>query len=172
MNPKGFVLIGMPGSGKTELGRRAAEQIGISFFDLDKDITQKTGRTPGEIITTDGEAVFRKIETRMLADYEGAECLLSTGGGIVTNPENLQLLRKIGKIIWIKRDIEEIANSVSYAKDRPLLRDRSSVDELWESRRNLYSAWSDIIFENTGNIVEAAMHLSSLLKENIFFCDK
>ena len=167
MSRMSFVLIGMPGSGKTEIGNRVAGQLGLSFSDLDKDIMLKTGRSPSEIIIDEGESAFRKIETRMLSDYENYEGLLSTGGGIVTVPENLQLLRKIGKIVWIRRDIEDIANSVSYSKDRPLLRDRSSVDSLWESRKDLYSSWADMVFDNSGKMSEAATHLASLLKANI-----
>lgn len=162
-----FILIGMPGSGKTELGLGAADLIGKPFIDLDKEITQKTGHSPREIITRDGESAFRKIETTLLSDYADFNGVLSTGGGIVTVPENLYLLRKIGMIIWIKRDIDAIADSVSYSNDRPLLRDRSSVDTLWEARKDLYESWADAVFENTDNKSEAAAGLASLIRSMI-----
>ena len=159
-----FVLIGMPGSGKTEIGRRAADTLGKPFADLDKEITLKTGRSPGDIISEDGESAFRKIETEMLFAYEGLDVLLSTGGGIVTIPDNLALLQKIGKIIWVWRDIETIANTVSYSNDRPLLKDRTSLDELWVSRKDLYTAWADAVFENYGSMPEASARLVTFLR--------
>jgi shikimate kinase len=173
-----FVLIGMPGSGKTELGRMAAEALGLSFADLDKEIERRAGRSPRAIITEDGEAAFRKIETEALAacagvsdipriDTAGAErpgLVLSTGGGIVTAPENLALLRRIGPIVWIRRELDAIADAVSYSHDRPLLQDRASLDALWEARGALYAAWADALFDNKGKAAHAAAGLTSLLR--------
>ncbi|GHU65755.1 hypothetical protein AGMMS49983_14030 [Clostridia bacterium] len=188
----GFVLIGMPGSGKSGLGRAAATALGLRFVDLDLEIECRTRRTPKVVITEDGEAAFRKIETETLAVYAanhkisnvaiaGAApdlhsadnhspaqpFILSTGGGIVTVPENLPLLRRIGPIIWIRRDMEEIASSVAYAKDRPLLRSRASIDALWQARKDLYAAWADIRFENYGKITDAAKRLTALLRTSL-----
>ena len=167
MIPMGFVLIGMPGSGKSEIGRRAADRLEKPFIDLDKEIALKTGRSPGDIISEEGEPAFRKIETEMLLTYEGNDILLSTGGGIVTIPENQKLLQKIGKIIWIRRDIETIANAVSYSNDRPLLKNRTSLDELWASRKDLYASWADAIFENSGNMTESSARLVTFLQSLI-----
>jgi shikimate kinase len=177
-----FVLIGMPGSGKSGLGRAAATTLGLYFVDLDEEIERRTDRSPSAIITEDGEAAFRKIETETLATYAkgptapaaanaGANLqaapplVLSTGGGIVTVPENLPLLRRIGFIVWIRRDLDAIASSVAYAKDRPLLRDRDALDALWGTRSDLYAAWADTQFENQGKITSAAERLTSRLRK-------
>jgi shikimate kinase len=172
----GFVLIGMPGSGKSGLGRAAATTLGLRFVDLDEEIERRTGRTPKANITEDGEAAFRRIETETLAVYAGESLaqetearplILSTGGGIVTVPENLPLLRRIGTIIWIRRDLDEIASSVAYAKDRPLLQDRAALDALWEARKSLYAAWADAVFENRGDPVWVAGQLTAKISNHL-----
>ncbi len=133
------ILIGMPGSGKSTAGKRLAERIGFDFADTDEEIVRRTGRTPAEIIETDGEEIFRQIE------HEAAESLgkrsrtvIATGGGIVTRAENRDPLRQNGTVIYLTRPTEKLATG-----GRPLST-RDGVQALFEKRVPLYQLWADV----------------------------
>ena len=164
----------MPGCGKTTIGCRAAALLGAAFVDLDDRIVAVEGKTIPEIFEESGEAGFRAIETRILGDIAdavgaaggeayGRGLICSAGGGIVTRPENRALLEKIGRIIFIYRDLDEIAASVTYDASRPLLRDPAAISVLWEERRSLYRAWADREFINEGDPEKAAAQLAKII---------
>ena len=101
-------LIGMMGCGKTTKGRAAAEALKLPFYDIDEIIQRSSGMTIPEIFKEYGEAHFRKMEQKALFSLENQPCgIVSTGGGIVCQGENIQFMRRTGDIIWIFRDIEE-----------------------------------------------------------------
>jgi shikimate kinase len=139
----------MPGSGKTELGRRAAKLLGAQFVDTDMAIEIIAGTSIAEIFASQGEAAFRRMETETITDLHGAydtPCLVATGGGVVTVPENLPLLQMLGTVVYIRRDFDAIASGVTYGADRPLLTDPSALETLWASRKELYESWADRTF--------------------------
>ena len=114
-------LIGMMGCGKTTKGRAAAEALKLPFYDIDEIIQRSSGMTIPEIFKEYGEAHFRKMEQKALFSLENQPCgIVSTGGGIVCQGENIQFMRRTGDIIWIFRDIEETVADID-AADRPLL---------------------------------------------------
>lgn len=134
-----IVLIGMPGCGKSTLGKRLAAHFGREFLDTDEIITQKTGRTPAQIITEDGEAAFRAIETGVIAElgsYTGK--VISTGGGIVTREENYAPLAQNGILYFIHRD-----PALLPTEGRPLSSDSDAIFRLYEQRLPLYHKFSD-----------------------------
>ena len=156
-----IVLIGMPGSGKTSVGRELAERLGKAFADVDEQIMESTGRTPEEIITEEGLSVFRQIETDVLHEIVRSGrggLVISAGGGIVERDVNRELLRENGNVIYLKRPIEELpidGRPVSQALD---------MKELFERRHSKYELWSDLIIENnseheTVNIVEQLVRI-------------
>ena len=123
-------LIGMMGCGKTTKGRAAAEALKLPFYDIDEIIQRSSGMTIPEIFKEYGEAHFRKMGQKALFSLENQPCgIVSTGGGIVCQGENIQFMRRTGDIIWIFRDIEETVADID-AADR--------LREIFAQRRQLY----------------------------------
>ena len=103
---RNIVLIGMPGCGKSTVGRIIADRLGRELLDSDAVILEKTGRSPAEWITEEGEARFREIETETLRDITKLSGkVIATGGGAVTVAENRALLRQNGSAFFINRNI-------------------------------------------------------------------
>ena len=149
-----IILIGMPGCGKTTLGKRLAEHYNRDFWDTDERITAATGRTPAQIITEDGEAAFRAIETKIIAEA-GASTgkILSTGGGIVTCEANYAPLAQNGILYFVNRD-----PSLLPTEGRPLSSDSAAISRLYEQRLPLYRRFCD--FEIPAlDTVDATFHL-------------
>lgn len=143
---RNVALIGMPGSGKTSAGRNLAELTGRAFVDMDVDFSQRYGRTPADVIKTQGEETFRRMETEALTEVaKGSSLVISCGGGVVTRPENLPLLRQNSSVVMIDRKIEELSS-----KGRPLSQQRG-VAALARERLPLYRAWADLIVSCTGS---------------------
>lgn len=132
------ILIGMPGCGKSTAGQALAEALGLRFADTDTEIQKMTGRTPAEIIGTDGEDAFRKIEHSAAVELgKKSGTVIATGGGIVTRPENRDPLRQNGTVVYLSRTLERLAQN-----GRPLTA-RDGVEALFKKRRPLYESWAD-----------------------------
>ena len=140
------VLIGMPGSGKTTSGKRLAHMLGRPFVDIDSAIELKAGMSPAAIITERGEAEFRAIETAVTGEYCAKSGLvIACGGGVVTRPENYDLLHQNGTIVFLDRPLGELSSA-----GRPLSQKRG-VEALAKERMPIYHAWADVIIANTGS---------------------
>lgn len=152
-----IVLIGMPGCGKSTIGRLLAEKLGRNFIDSDSVIEEKIGKPIGEFLNTDNEQEFRKIETEVLSDLgKKTGLVIATGGGCVTKPENLPLLRQNGKIIWIQRNISKLSTA-----GRPLSQ-QLKIEEMYQIRKPLYEKFSDFTFANSMTIEKT---VQSILNE-------
>ena len=133
-----IVLIGMPGCGKSVAGQALAEKLGFTFADTDDEIQRIDGRHPAVIIREDGEDAFRKIEHEAAKNLgKRSGCVIATGGGVVTRPENYDPLHQNGTIVFLTRPLEELAT-----KDRPLTA-AHGVQALYEARLPLYEKWAD-----------------------------
>ena len=140
-----IILIGMPGSGKTSIGSILAKKLGREFADTDELIIGSAKKSIPDIFADDGEEKFRTWETGILeAVCKRSGLVIATGGGAVTRPENLRLLRQNGIIIFLDRDISKLPVS-----DRPLSQ-RNGIHALAESRMPLYKQWSDYIITVRG----------------------
>jgi len=158
---RNIILIGMPGCGKTTAGRALAERMRRPFADTDEVIEKTEGRTIPEIFRIEGEEYFRRAETRALADEtKKSGVVIATGGGVVTRPENLDLLRQNGIIIYLKRDAAELPED-----GRPL---SASIGAraLAEQRLPLYEAWSDAETEVEADPKRTAARIMEALNEN------
>ena len=146
-----IALIGMPGCGKTTLGRLLADKLALSFIDLDQYIIQTTNKTI-EVLFEAGEESFRDIETSMLLEVSAeVNCVVSTGGGVVKRPQNIEILKKEFIIIYINRMLEEIINTLD-SDTRPLLKNNSSnLYKLYEERRHLYEKNCSFEINNYGD---------------------
>ena len=115
-------LTGFMGSGKSTIGPILANTLGWDFFDLDKLIENKAGQKIREIFEQEGESHFRKIETETLREIsESKNVIISLGGGTIANKENLEILKKTGKIIYLKVSLDTVYHRLKYKKDRPAL---------------------------------------------------
>ena len=138
-----IVLIGMPGCGKTSIGKRLSKKLGKKFIDCDAAVKKETGLTPEEIIRTQGENKFREIEHQVLRSVtKETGAVISTGGGVVVKEENFQLLKENGLIIYLKRQTSKLAT-----KGRPLS-ENNNREKLYNQRKEAYEGWSDYIVGN------------------------
>ena len=156
-----IILIGMPGCGKSTVGRVLAEKLGRQFVDADQVLVQNAGRTIPEIFAADGEAEFRTLETETLESLGRQSALvIATGGGCVTQPRNYPLLRQNGTIILLNRDVERLPTD-----GRPLSQ-ANPLDVLYESRRPLYEAFADHQVDSNGNPDDTVEQIIRLWEEN------
>ena len=140
---KNIVLMGFMGAGKTTIGRMLAKTMNCKFVDTDERIEKEQGRKISDIFTEDGETAFRDMETDLLTRLLGCgeSMVLSIGGGMPVREENRELLRKIGRVIYLKTSREEIIRRVSASKNRPLLQGgklEEKVTNLMNAREQIY----------------------------------
>jgi shikimate dehydrogenase len=155
-----IVLIGMPGSGKSVLGKLLAKKTNRPFIDLDKKIIQVAGKSIPEIFREDGEKKFRELETKVtLETGKQNSQVIATGGGILMQPINIQALRQNGILVYLDRPISQLAT-----KGRPLSTTPSALEELYLARRPLYEKYQDLTVINQGSIPQVLETLIELLK--------
>ena len=120
---RSVVLVGMMGAGKTSIGRRLADQMGLPFIDADAEIEAAAGQTVPEIFATHGEAYFRDGERRVIARIldEGPR-VLATGGGAYMNAETRGRIAEQAISVWLKAGLELLMSRVRKRSNRPLLR--------------------------------------------------
>ncbi len=149
-----IVLCGMPGCGKSTVGSALAAQSKRAFFDLDETITKEVGRTPAEIIAGDGEPAFREIETRVLREALAHKTgiVLATGGGAILKDENIDLLRRNGRIYFLDRSLECLLPT----QDRPLSSSRALLEKRYEERYDRYLAVADCRVDGDGDVQSVA----------------
>lgn len=141
---KNIVLVGMPGCGKSTVGKALAKRLSRPFFDADQEIVKRAGKSIPEIFQTEGEAGFRKIETEVLFDLcRQSGAVIATGGGAVTVPQNHDILRQNSLVVFLNRDI-----AVLPTKGRPLS-EQNDLHEMFRQRLPLYRAVCD--YEVDGN---------------------
>lgn len=149
-----IVLIGMPGCGKSTIGKLVAESLNRSFIDADKEIESLAGISIPEIILQFGEDRFRQYETEVLKELgKQSGLVIATGGGCVTRIENYPLLHQNGMIIWIQRD-----HTLLPVEGRPLSQ-QSSLKELYRIRKPMYQAFADHYVINDSSIHVTVQHI-------------
>lgn len=153
-----LILIGMPGCGKTTVGRIIAEETGRKFIDADEAITEFSGRTPSEIINGDGEQEFRRIETQVLENIcKESGRVIATGGGAVTMERNYPVMHQNGVIAFIERDINLLST-----EDRPL---SVNLPELYAKRLPMYEAFADFKVDGTDTAQTVAQRVLKAFSE-------
>lgn len=158
-----IVLIGFMGSGKTTVGQALSVKCGREFLDTDALIEANEGRKISEIFAKEGEAHFRKLEYAVLNNLtEAKDKIISTGGGIVTYPDNRGLLKKAGKVVYLRVKPETVVKRLEGDESRPLLMgdDKlSKVENLLSSRKAMYEEAADIIIDVDYLLVEETVGL-------------
>ena len=142
----------MMGAGKTTLGRQIARRLGLRFIDCDQEIVTRTGVSIPMIFEIEGEAGFRQRESNLLRELAGLSgVVVSTGGGIVIDPDNRALLRQSGLTVYLRATPELLYARTRRDSSRPLLRvsdPRSRIRELLALREPLYNDVADIIIDS------------------------
>ena len=136
-----LILIGLPASGKTTVGRQLARRLDMPFFDCDEAIEAAAGCSVSDIFARYGESYFRQLEHRSLEELCRKEnCVIATGGGAVLREDNRLLLQRSGTVFWLDRPLSDIM-STDFQTGRPLLTvGRTALERLAAERRALYAA--------------------------------
>ena len=161
-NKLNIALIGMPGSGKTTVGKLLAQALGKPFVDADEALEQQAGRTIPQIFAEDGENYFRRLESETIAQIsrEGGQ-IIATGGGVVLRPENIENLRQNSLLIWLDKQPENL----SLADNRPLSPGVEANLRLYQQRQPLYQAAADVVIVNEGTAEAAAAEIVHKFKQ-------
>ena len=161
---KNIVLIGMPGCGKSTLGRSLAEMLGRDFIDADPEIEKDVGKTIPELFAV-SEDFFRKQETRTTKRLAALQDkVLAMGGGVVLRQENISSLKENGLIIFLDRSPEDIIGDVD-TQTRPLLAaGRQRIYDLYAQREALYRTAADVTVQNKGSIQDVLSRLAEAAK--------
>ena len=152
-----IVLCGMMGAGKTSVGIKIADLTGMRWYDTDDLITEKYGRIPA-ICDLYGENRFREMESEIVKNVSDEDnVVISTGGGCVLRPENSAALKKHGKIVFLKVDIEVLFERTGHTSDdRPLLKNTTfdKMKELLDYRSPIYESCADFTVDTNGKDIE------------------
>lgn len=160
---KNIVLIGMPGSGKSSIGRILAKKTGKTLVDMDEEIIKKAGKPIPQIFEESGEQGFRDIESEVAKELgKQRGIIIATGGGAILRPENVEALRQNGLMVHIKRPVDSLPMD-----GRPLSKDIDTLREMEKARMPIYEASADITFDNSiartfGDLSEAVYKEFSL----------
>lgn len=150
-----IVLVGMPGSGKSSVGRRLAPKLDLDFVDADAEIIKAAnGMTIPEIFAKHGEAEFRSLEARVIGRLlEEKPAVIATGGGAFMNADTREAARRHGVSVWLKADIPVLLRRVKRKNDRPLLRGddpEGVLKKLLEQRERTYAEADIVITSREG----------------------
>jgi len=148
--PANLALIGFMGTGKTSVGRLVAEALGFEFLDTDELIQNRTCRSIPDIFAKDGEPAFRDLERQVVAELATREkTVISTGGGLPTNAENLAALRSYALVVCLWASPEKIWERVRHQSHRPLLHDadpQKKIRDLLAARKPFYQQ-ADVLMD-------------------------
>lgn len=168
--PCSIILVGMMGAGKTTIGRQLAHVLGRQFLDLDHEMEARCGVRVALIFDIEGEAGFRRRETALLdecSQYRGM--VLATGGGAVLAPENRQVLKDRGVVVYLRAGVDELFRRVARDRTRPMLKasdPRQRIADLLAQREPLYEEVADVTLD-TGAVpvAQVVRNLLPYLKE-------
>ncbi|MEQ8666084.1 MAG: shikimate kinase [Rhodospirillales bacterium] len=163
LGTRSIVLVGLMGAGKTSVGRRLAQTLGLPFVDADQEIEEAAGCTIEDFFELYGEPAFREGEERVIERLlSNGPQVLSTGGGAFMSPTTRQSVTKSGISVWLKADLDTLLKRTSRRNDRPLLKGNSpkeTLRRLIDERYPVY-AESDVTIESSTESVEASAKLA------------
>ena len=139
-------LVGMMGSGKTSAGRLAASQVGTDFYDTDDVVAARMGCSVAQVWGSMGERAFRDLETVATMTLAGQHAIVATGGGVVLDDRNRDMMRESGEAVWLKASPAVLARRLAATTDRPLLSegvDEKTLEGHLTTREHLYRSVAD-----------------------------
>ncbi len=147
-----ILLVGMMGAGKTTVGKSLASYLNKTFIDSDHEIQKRTGVKISVIFEIEGEAGFRKREAEMLRELlKINNIVLATGGGVILNKENRELLKQNGTIVYLQTTVNDLWHRTRHSKNRPLLQTldlQAKLAELYDQRDPIYRETAHVIVES------------------------
>jgi len=180
MKEKLIYLTGFMTSGKSTIGPILANTIGWKFFDLDNLIEESAGKSIVKIFEEEGEKYFRDLESNILQKISSeTKTIISLGGGTITNNDNLPLIRRTGKLIYLKTSPEAIYLRIKNKVNRPLFRElvlnetpekemREKIDAMLEARTAIYEKADIIINTDHQSVGLTVDKLARLLNKYIY----
>ena len=169
-----LALVGMPGSGKSTVGRQLARKLGVGFVDCDQVIELRIGGAIKDYFASHGESAFRDLESQVIDDMTRTACgVLATGGGAVLREANRQLLRERTHVIYLRVQPDEIYRRLRHDQQRPLLQvddPKQKIMQLFEERDPHYQAAAHFVIETSRpriptmvNMIVTQLELAGLL---------
>ena len=164
-------IVGPPGSGKSAVGQRLARLLDRRFVDTDREVEDRCGVDIAYIFEKEGEPGFRKREHEALADLAAKPGhVIATGGGIVTRPENMEILRTNGVVVYLQTSVDQQFERTRHSKARPLLHGedpRGTLQKLMDARAPLYESIADVTCCTDGQRVNQVANDIHASLENI-----
>lgn len=163
---KTIYLCGFMGCGKTTIGKALAKKLGLTFLDIDAEIESAEGCAISEIFSQKGEPYFRQLESRLLRETgHAAHTVVSTGGGIFTNPENAEVIRQLGYPVFIKTPFSVCYSRIKDDASRPVAvsKTREELFELYRTREKVYRLNSSIVVNGFQKPADVAAEIQAKL---------
>lgn len=153
-----IILIGMPGSGKSTVGVLLAKTLGIGFTDTDLLIQQREKRILQDIIDRDGIEYFLDCEANAVLSLDCDNTVIATGGSVIFREKAMSHLKKLGRIIYLDVEVDELKRRLSNIKTRGIAAKRGeTVEEIYSERAGLYSRYADCTLSISGGTAEDAV---------------
>ncbi|WP_251421955.1 shikimate kinase [Veillonella agrestimuris] len=161
---KHIFLIGMPGAGKTTVGKMLAKELGRDFYDLDQTIQDKVGKSVQNIFIYDGKDAFSEYEYETIKELiHNKPSVIATGGGTVTSEKTVNLMRNNGLVVFVNRDVNHILDDLDL-EIRPLVKESIEyIFNVYEERYPLYEEVAHIKIGNEGSITDAVQEIIEAL---------
>ena len=154
-----IVIIGMPSSGKTSVSKELSKKLGIPYIDIDEEIVKEINMPIAELFEKEGEKSFRKLETNYISKiYKDTQYIISTGGGVIKNKDNIYMLKQNGTIYYINRSLDKLTPT----SDRPLSNDYKKLEQLYNERRPFYLMYADQVIDNNHQVKDT---VEEIIKE-------
>jgi shikimate kinase len=171
LGARSILLVGMPGSGKTSIGRRLAQRLGLSFVDADAEIEKAAGMSITDIFTTRGEPEFRAGEARVIARLidQGPQ-VIATGGGAFMNANTRALARARAISVWLKAEVAVLLRRVKRKSDRPLLQNadpETTLRRLIAEREQSYAEAEIVVTSHEGPHETVVEEIVAALKNHL-----
>lgn len=148
MNTENYILIRMPGAGKSTVGVVLAKVLGYEFVDSDLVIQKATGKLLKDIIAKEGVDGFLEIENHINAALDAHHCIIATGGSVIYGTEAMKHLKSIGTVIYLKLSYDDVTKRLGSLKDRGVaLHDGQTLKDLYDERTVLYEKYADITID-------------------------
>jgi len=152
------VLIGYRGTGKSTVGKVVASRLGRGLISTDAEIVRRAGRSIPEIVAQHGWSYFRDLESQVCGELAGQDGLvIDTGGGIILRPDNVEQLKRNGKLCWLTASVESIVRRIGRDNQRPSLTGTKSfveeVEEVLRERTPQYQSAADHVIGTDGRTI-------------------
>jgi shikimate kinase len=169
--PGRVYLVGFMGSGKTTIGRRVADRLGVPFVDLDTEIERTSGKTIRALFEAEGEAAFREREAAFLGATEALpDAIVATGGGCYVRDDNRARIARLGAAVFLDVGLPVLLSRLSRKSDRPLFRGPEQAAALWAERSPFYRMGSLPVNLQDASIEESADRVLMALDERFPSC--